>query len=162
MQLALFLPGLLLVPTPWSLKGVIQWNKRKKKLELDHNAGMQSHYKERGVWRSDAERVFEERFKAKDTGWSIGPGALIKLKGQRILQPDFTLKKGTRTVHLEIVGFWRKGQLSSLLKDCPDNVFLLVSKRLAGDKSGIPQNIAKRVVPFAEVIPISKVLEAIE
>ena len=162
MQLALFLPGLLLVPTPWSLKGVIEWNKRKKKLELDHDAGMLSHYKERGVWRSDAERVFEERFKAKETGWRIGPGKLIKLKGQRILQPDFTLKKGKRTVHLEIIGFWRKGQLSSLLQDCPDNVFLLVSRRLAGDKSGIPPKIAQRVVPFAEVIPVSKVLDAIE
>ena len=161
MQLALFLPGLLLVPTPWSLKGVIQWNKRKKQFVLDHEAGLLSHYKERGVWRSEAERVFEQRFRAKDSGWDIGPGSLIKLKGQRILQPDFTLKKEDRTVHLEIVGFWRKGQLSSLLSDCPDNVFLLVSRRLAGDRSGIPEKLASRVIPFAEVIPVSKVLEAI-
>lgn len=162
MQLAIFLPGLLLVPTPWSLKGLIQWNKQKKQFVLDHKAGLLSHYKERGVWKSDAERVFEERFRAKESGWSIGPGSLIKLKGQRILQPDFTLKKADRTVHLEIVGFWRKGQLSSLIADCPDNVFLLVSRRLAGDKSGIPKNLAARVIPFAEVIPVSKVLEAIK
>jgi predicted nuclease of restriction endonuclease-like RecB superfamily len=109
----------------------------------------------------DAELVFEKRFRAKDTGWSIDDGELLKLKGQRILQPDFTLRKGKRTVHLEIVGFWRKGQLSSLIADCPENVFLLVSKRLAGDKSGIPKKLQSRVIPFAEVIPISKVLEAI-
>ena len=162
MQLALFLPALLLVPTPWSLKGVIQWNKRKKTFSLDHNTHMRSHYQETGVWRSDAERIFEERFREKETGWSMQDGELLHLKGQRVIQPDFTLTKGDKKVHLEIVGFWRKGQLSNLLADCPDNLFLLVSKRMAGDTSDIPKKIAKRVISFAEVIPLAKVLEAID
>ena len=161
MQMALFLPGLLLVPTAWSIKGVIQWKKRKKNFTLDQAAGIKSHYQERGVWRSHAETVFEERFRKKETGWDISEGELIKLSGQRILQPDFTLKKGKKKVHLEIVGFWRKSQLKNLIADCPNNVFLLVSKRLSGDKGKIPKTLEKRIVYFAEVIPVAKVLEMI-
>ena len=162
MQLALFFPALLLVPSPWSLEGKILWKNRKKKFLLSHDAGLKSHYSERGVWRSDAELVFEKRFRKSDNGWSIKEGELLKLKGQRLLIPDFCFKKGKKKVYMEIVGFWRKGQLSKLISGGPKNLILAVSKRMAGDKSNIPKSLEHRVVPFAEVIPLNKVVKALD
>ena len=161
MQLALFLPALLLIPTPWSMEGEIKWNNRKKKIALDNTLNLKSHYSERGVWRSEAEITFEERFRRKDRGWTLKTGDLIPLRGQRLLIPDFSFFKGDQCVHMEIVGFWRKGQLQNLLKHAPDNLILAVSRRLAGDKTQIPESIASRVVFFAEVIPLQPILDAI-
>ncbi|MEC7985194.1 MAG: DUF790 family protein [Myxococcota bacterium] len=162
MQLALFFPALLLVPSPWSLEGKILWNNRRKKFVLSHEAGLKSHYSERGVWRSDAEVVFEDRFQKSENGWSIQEGTLLKLKGQRLLIPDFCFQKGKQKVYMEIVGFWRKGQLSKLISSAPKNLILAVSKRLAGDKSTIPKSLEDRVIPFAEVIPLNKVVKALD
>ena len=162
MQLALFFPGLLLLSTPWSAQANVLWNKRKKTFTIDQNCGIQSHYQKRGTWRSHAEEIFEQRFRQRNTEWTLHDGEVLKLEGQRLLIPDFTAKREDKIVHIEIIGFWRKGQLGRLLKNCPSNVILLVSKRLAGDGSGIPQNIADRVVLFAEVISVPAVLEALE
>ena len=102
-----------------------------------------------------------KRFGKSDNGWEIKEGGLLKLKGQRLLIPDFCFQKGKKKVYMEIVGFWRKGQLSKLISSCPKNLILAVSKRLAGDKSSVPKELEPRVVSFAEVIPLNKVVEAL-
>ena len=162
MQLAIFFPGLLLLPSPWQANATILWKNKRKKFSLDHTCGIQSHYQQRGVWRSKAEQTFEERFRNRNTEWTLKEGELLHLQGQRILIPDFTAyRKGTK-VHIEIIGFWRKGQLGKFIKECPKNLILLVSKRLAGDASKVPAEIASRIVLFSEVIPVPKVLAALE
>lgn len=161
MQLATFFPALPLLPTPWRVQALIRWGKRRlrKDLVVDHAQGLRSHYKARGVWKSQAEEWFEERFVALESGWSLEPGVPVDMGRQQMLVPDFTFRRDGRVAHLDIVGFWRKSYLHNRLRETPDHVVLAVSKRLAADKS---EAMPKAVVPFAEIIPAKKVLEQIE
>ena len=109
MQLALFLPSLLLQPCSWKLEANLLWGKKKKfkkKLRLTEQMGLKSHYKATGTWRSQAEVWFEERFLAKSTDWVLSPGELVKLSGQNVIIPDFSFKKGNVVAYMEILGFW--------------------------------------------------------
>lgn len=168
MQLATFLPAVLLQPGPWWLEARIAWGratKTGKRLQLDHTLGLQSHLRDTGTWVSRAERWFLERFDKLDHGWSHRSGDLLELGGQQVLVPDLTFEKGGRTAHLDIVGYWRRGYLERRLENTPSTVILAVSKRLLGDKSGakaLPKALAARVIPFAEVIPAKAVLERLE
>jgi len=165
MQLATFLPAILLQTTPWALTAEVLWGKKRKfrkQLQLDSGIGLQSHYQDRGAWRSRTEEWFETRFSELESDWTLGPGEAIDMGGQAMLVPDFTFKKDGRTGHLDIVGYWRKGYLEKRLAHTPDNVILAVSKRLAGDKVALPKTLASRVVTFAEIIPAKDVLSRLE
>ena len=161
MQLATFFPSLPLLPTPWAMEAEIRWGKRglRKQLCVSSAQGLQSERRDQGAWRSRTEQFFEDRFTALDSGWELLPGEPLDLGGQDLLVPDFTFRKGGRTAHLDIVGYWRKGYLKKRLAATPDNVILAVSKRLAGEAGDAPP---KSVVTFAEIIPAGQVLARIE
>ena len=76
--------------------------------------------------------------------------------------PDFTLRRDGRTAHLEIVGFWRKAWLERRIDGIArvPNLVLAVSRKLQTDRG--PLAALDRVVPFAEVIPVKRVLEVAE
>jgi len=163
-QLATFLPAVLLQPGAWRVEAEVLWGKRRlrKELRLNHKAGLRSHYRDTGTWISRTEQWFVERWEAVSPDWSMGPGELIELGGQRALVPDLTFRKDGRTAHLDIVGYWRKGYLRKRLAETPDHVILAVSKRLAGDKVALPKTLQKQVLLFAEVIPVNEVVRRLE
>ena len=80
--------------------------------------------------------------------------------------PDYTLRADDgREVHLEILGFWRpealRERLEALERYGPPNLLIAVSKKLRGAKSGeIPEH--PRLIPFADLLSVRKVLEAAE
>ena len=166
LQLATFLPAVLLQTGAWALEAEIRWGKRRlrKQLMLDDTAGLISHYKDTGVWISRTERWFRDRWERADTdGWELGPGSLIDLGDQRILVPDLTLRKGDRIAHLDIVGYWRARWLKQHLDGTPRHVLVAASRRLVGEKKGgVPKRLEGRCVPFAEVIPVADVIERAE
>lgn len=166
LQLATFLPAVLLQTGAWALEAEIRWGKRRlrKQLVLDDTAGLVSHYRDTGAWTSRTERWFRERWEKADTdGWVLEPGQLIDLGDQRVLVPDLTLRKGERIAHLDIIGYWRGGWLKKHLDGSPDHVIVAASKRLVGEKKGgVPKRLEHRCVPFAEVIPVADVIAKAE
>ena len=118
---------------------------------------LRSHYTDRGVWTSQTEEWFAQRFAELDTPWTLQPGEPIDLGGQRILIPDFTFRHAGRVAHLDIVGFWRRGYLEQRLQQTPSNVILAVSHKRAGEKK-LRATLGEQVIPFAEIIPAKQVL----
>lgn len=164
MQLANFFPAVLLQDRPWTLQAELAWGKKRKVaklLSIDHTLGLQSHYTDRGTWRSQTEELFEERFRQLNPSWELHPGEPIDLGSQQVLIPDFTFRKGGRTAHLDIVGFWRRGYLEKRLQNTPKNVLLAVSRRRAGEKK-VQKEFGDQIIPFAEIIPAKQVLALLE
>jgi len=164
LQLATFFPAVLLQPGAWSLEAELRWGKRnlRKQLLLSSARGLVSHYRDRGAWRSNIEQWFEERFTAAQTDWVMGPGEPLNLGQQSVLVPDFTFRKDGRVGHLDIVGYWRRGYLRKRLAGTPSNVIVAVSRQLSGETGALPQTLQRRVLGFAKVIPVKKVLERLE
>jgi predicted nuclease of restriction endonuclease-like RecB superfamily len=168
MQLANFFPGLLLQECPWNLEATILWTKRRlrKRLTLTHEAGLRSHYLDRGAYRTREQEWFAERFEKLNCKWKMTEGeAPINLGGRAVIFPDFTFRKGRKTAHLEILGFWRKDSLSKrialLERYGPGNLILAVSRKLRGSKDAL-EGHSGTVIDFAEIVPPKKVLAAIE
>jgi len=164
-NLALFLPALALQPR-WELEATILWTKRqhRKTLRLDHDSGLVSHYRDTGAYKTKEQTFFEERFAALDTPWKLRDGqTLLPLGRKRFVFPDYTLVNGTRKVHLQLVGFWRKDTLAAHLEavsaHAPDNLLVAVSKRLAGDKGAV---VPDQVLAFTEILDPKRVIAAAE
>ena len=164
LQLATFFPAILLQTGAWSAEAEVLWGRRKvrKALHLSDRLGLVSHYRDTGTWKSRTEQFFEDRWGTEQDGWFRHPGQVQHLGGQHLLVPAYTFRKGDRTAHLDIVGYWRRSYLVQRLEATPPDVVLAVSKRLCGDKAGLPEDMAERVVPFAEIIPVAKVLALLE
>ena len=64
----------------------------------------------------------------------------------------------TKEAHLNVVGFWRKKQVLTMMDAAPENVIFAVSKRYAGATESLPKRVQNRVILFAEVIPVKSVL----
>ncbi|MCB9779757.1 MAG: DUF790 family protein [Alphaproteobacteria bacterium] len=165
LQLACFFPAVLLQDGDWTLQAEVLWGrsrKVRKTLSLTHEAGLVSHYRDTGVWKSRTEQWFEERWGEEQDGWRISPGRLQPIDGQQVIVPAYRFEKGGRVGHLDIVGYWRKGYLEERLARTPPDVVLAVSRKLCGDKSGLPAGLRDRVIDFAEIIPTGKVVERLE
>lgn len=163
LQLAQFFPALLLQPGPWTLDAELAWGKagHRKRLRLDEEAGLRSHYADDGAWEPRAVAHLRARWAELDTGWELIPGAPLALGGQRVLVPDLGFRKQGREAWLDVLGYWKKKQLKDRLDIAPQHVILAVSKRLCGDETAAAE-ASGRVVPFAELINAKAVLERIE
>lgn len=165
LQLATFFPAVLLQTGTWSLEAEVMWGhkrKAKKRLSLSQDAGLVSHYRDTGTWKSRAELFFEERWGDGHDGWTMVPGQAQVIEGQHVLVPAYSFEKDGRRAHLDIVGYWRKGYLEQRLERTPPDVVLAVSKRLCGDKAALPKAIAEQILPFAEIIPVKQVLARLD
>ena len=165
LQLANFLPAVLLQPGEWTLTAEVLWGRKRKlrkTLQLNHEMELKSHYKDTGTWTSRTEQWFMERYEKLETDWTVGPGEPIDLGQQQMLIPDLTFKKDGRIGHLEILGFWRAKHLKERLAELPDNVILAVSSKLKGEAGALAKSMEGQVIRFAEVIPPAKVLERLE
>lgn len=162
-NLALFLPALALQER-WELTADLLWTQRKvaKTLSLSHDDGLVSHYRDTGAYKTKEQTYFEERFAAYDTEWALQEGqTLLPLGSRRFVFPDYTLVRGERRVHLQMVGFWRKETLEAHLADvaehAPRDLLVAVSKRLAGDKGAA---LPDQVLAFAEILSPRAVVAA--
>lgn len=171
LQLASFLPALLLQPGKWHLVADVRWTARKldKKLDLSHDQGLVSHLADHGAWTSREQEWFVERFTALNCDWTMTERTdPIDLDGKSVVLPDFAFHNGGRTAYLEIVGYWRKdwltNRMQALEKYAPGNLILAVSRKLLGGEEGaeLLERFPGAIVPFSTVIPASTVLEAIE
>ncbi len=165
MQFAMFLPLLPLFNGQWQLDATLLWGKKRKSeksMRLTHATGLQSHYQLKGLWKSNTEEMFEQRFAEKDWGWTLSDGEVLYLGEQQVMVPNYKLtsqEDSSREAYLNVIGFWRKKQVLAMMDAAPNNVIFAVSKRYAGATESLPKRVQNRVILFAEVIPIKSVLE---
>ena len=168
LQFAMFLPVLPLLPGTWHLQAEILWGQKRKvrkQMMITSEQSLYSHYEARGVWKSNAEEWFEQRFLEKERGWVLAQGKMLNLGEQQVLIPDFAFKKsedGQDIAYLDIIGFWRRNYLDQVIKKAPKNVIFAVSKKYAADAKNLPNTLQERIVFFSEVISVTSVLEKIE
>ena len=171
LQLAIFFPALLLQDVPWRMEADVLWTKarHRKTLEVTHTQGLVSHYADTGAYVPREVAWFAERWEAtgSDSGWKMTDDtAPIELGGRGVVLPDFTFKKGRKTAHLEIVGFWRKAwlerRLEGLRRHGPGNLVLAVSKKLAVGQKEALDDTPVEVIAFSQVVPVKSVLEALD
>ncbi|MEI8256505.1 MAG: DUF790 family protein [Deltaproteobacteria bacterium] len=169
LQMASFLPALLLCEG-WTLQADLVWSQQRKAatFRLDPSRGLRSHYPDRGVYVTDEERFFVERFEAAKSPWTLEKRPeIVDLDGRGVLIPDFVIRHRDdgREALIEIVGFWRKGYLEArmeLLRDHgPRNLILAVSTRLRGSEEALGE-LPGEVLFFRDIVPVKDVLERVE
>jgi predicted nuclease of restriction endonuclease-like RecB superfamily len=169
LQMAEFLPALLLCEG-WTLRAELLWGKERRPafFALESGSGLRSHYPDKGVYVTDEERHFVERFAEVKTRWTLEKKPeIIDLGGHGVLIPDFVLRHADdgREALLEIVGFWRKGYLESRLQVLrehgPPNLVLAVSKRLRSSEDELA-DVPGEMFFFRDVILTREVLERAE
>lgn len=167
LQLAMFLPALLLQECPWTLRATVLWTRggHRKRLELSSSDGLVSHYRDVGAYETRTQRWFVERFEALESTWTLDDSTMpLDLGGHTLVLPDFRFTREGRTAYLEIVGFWRKDWLERrirwLSEYAPGNLVLAVSRKLRASRENL--ELPGEIVEFAEVVPARKVLEAVE
>ncbi|MEQ1507031.1 MAG: DUF790 family protein [Myxococcota bacterium] len=177
-QLARFFPALLLQPGPWRMEASVAWTRGKyrKELVVTDADGFRSHYPDTGAYRTKAIDQFFAQFADKDRGWTLTEGELpIAVGDKHLVFPDLTLRtavpagagagQAPREVHVELLGYWRPDALAERLATLdrygPPNLIVAVSRKLRGAKAGeLPDH--PRLVPYADVLSVTKVLEAAE
>lgn len=167
-NLANFFPAILLQDAPWTMRAQVRWGPQKVSctLTVDRDQGLVSHYADTGAWQSQAQQWFVERWEKADTDWKLTEETTPMPLGPRhVLLPDFTLRKGKRVAHLEIIGFWRRewleGRLEALRRHAPKNLIIAVSNKLCGDKGVQLDDLPFPVIPYANIVPTKQVLEAV-
>jgi predicted nuclease of restriction endonuclease-like RecB superfamily len=152
MQMASFLPGLLHC-SDWELEAEVLWGSKRvrRRLQLTSKQGLKPYSSAKGQWLPEEVKWFEGQFAKLKTDWRVSSDTeLVDLGGQGILIPDFvfTHAKTGKKVHLEILGFWRRGAVASrvaLLKERgPENLIVAVSKELhVGEEklAGLPGQV---------------------
>jgi predicted nuclease of restriction endonuclease-like RecB superfamily len=159
LQLARLIPSILLLDG-WSFEADVAWNNDGKlfRFALSPDAGLVSHLKPRGTWRSEEEKTLVKRIAKK--GWEVDRRPrIIDLDGRGVLVPDMVLKRDGRELLVEIVGYWRKSYIerrATLIAEAgPKNLVLCVSKGL-NTESGPLTGLQVSVLPFANVINVAK------
>lgn len=162
LKLATFFPALLLNER-WTLRAELVWKDKPRTLSLDDSSGLVTHYVDRGGYTPRVATWFADRFAEIETDWVLSDGKKPLTVGGHVVMPDFTLTRGSDEVHLEILGYWRRDYLERRLEafatEGPGSLILAVSKKLVAD-AGSLKDFPGAVVPFAEVVPVKKVLEA--
>lgn len=170
LQMARFLPALLLADQ-WSLHADVEWPHARDplRLELGPDDGLVTHYKQRGTWITEEEKVLVSRVDKSKTPWKVSRKArVVDLGGVDVFVPDFTVRcaDSGREAFVEVIGYWRRDYLErrahALATHGPENLVLCVSRNLATDGGAVPDGLADRVLDFAKVIPLNRFLEAVE
>ncbi len=137
LQLANFLPAVVLLDG-WALEATIPWGDERRPLPLriTSDDGLQSHYRSRGTWQSDEEKLLRKKLAAID-GWQVSSSTeILSIGGQDVVVPDLVLTHDAtgRRALIELVGYWRsdymKRRAALLATHAPANLLLCVSRRL--------------------------------
>lgn len=167
LQMAMFLPTLLSLKQ-WALEADLTWgdDNREAVFRLTPEDGLVTTQRARGVWVSKEQQQLTERLQTHKNWEATEDAIVVDLGGEDVLVPDLTLVHRTdgRRLLVEVIGFWRRGylerRLDVLQRHGPANLVLCVSRRMAAETGSLLEE--GRVVPFAEVIPLPRLLEAAE
>ena len=164
MALANFFPAILLQKKTWRMEGELLWGKPSKSrvLAINNDHNLRSHYPDTGMQVPQEAIWLGERFQALESDWAISPAKRpLRLGTDAVIMPDFTFTHGENTVHIEILGYWRKAtlqnRLSLLKKYAPNNLIIAISERLQADKGAV-SDLPVQIITFKGVIPPKKVL----
>jgi hypothetical protein len=168
LALAQFFPAVLLQDPPWRLEATVLWtrSRQRKQLVVSSEDGYVSHYPDTGAYQTRTQQHFAARFAEREREWRIEENVVpVALSDRELVLPDFALVRADRTVHLEIVGYWRPEtlarRLAALDTDAGRMLVLAVSRKLAGAKGAeLPEH--PRLVPYTDVVSVEKVLKAAE
>jgi predicted nuclease of restriction endonuclease-like RecB superfamily len=172
LRLAKLLPGLLLT-APWSLSATVEWKGRDATLNLDSDAGLESHYrgpKDDGETNEVREAFIKAWARAKKTnGWKLEERRdilpLPELK--TALVPDFVLTKGGERVYLELLGFWNERRLIErveLVREAArrgHHVLVAASENLGASRETLAEAAHGEVIPFKNRLEVKAVLAAL-
>ncbi|NUM35475.1 MAG: DUF790 family protein [Candidatus Brocadiae bacterium] len=163
LQMALFLPALLLCEG-WSLKAELVWKAKKNyTLSLDYKTRLYSHYPDTGMYQPPELAQFEDRFRTLKSGWEISDECFLLDIGQEICIPDYRFVHFSTNcvVYIEIFGFWHKAALERRmlhLKESKHNLLLAVSKNLnVEEKLSLWED--KHIYFFHQVLHPKEILE---
>ena len=143
LQLAMFLPALLHCRA-FELKAEVRWGaeKKEKLFTLSATDGLRSFAPDWGMYVPKELDIFAENFRSNVKGWTISDDPHpIPVEGTTWV-PDFTLTQTAtqKSVHVEILGFWRKLDLEShykrLKRAVPGQFVLVLSEQYRADEGG--------------------------
>ena len=155
MQMATFFPTVLHCKN-WRLQADIRWGVKRKEgvLQLNPKTGLQPIGHSTGQWMPEEVTWLDKQFRKLKSEWEVSTeGEIVNLGGEGILAPDFifTHRPTGTTVHMEILGFWRKGSVRSRLdllrRHGPRNLILAVSSMLGVEEEEI-ENLPAVVYVF--------------
>jgi predicted nuclease of restriction endonuclease-like RecB superfamily len=118
LQLALFLPAVLLC-RDFELHADLRWGpqRKAKTFTLTNKDGLLSHQRDAGTYVPPELAMFADLFRKKVEDWEISDETNVFPLGDGFWVPDFRLthKTSGRTVHLEVLGFWRRSSVEKHL-----------------------------------------------
>jgi predicted nuclease of restriction endonuclease-like RecB superfamily len=163
LQLALFLPGVLLC-RDFELRAELRWGaqRRPKTFTLSSNDGLVSHYPDTGTYVPPELAMFAELFRKKVEAWDIVEETEVFPLGDGFWVPDFRLihRATGQAVLLEVLGFWRRSSaekhLGRLREHARVPYLLAVSDQLRIDEAeleGLPAGVHRfRQMPLADEV----------
>ncbi len=164
LQLALFLPALCHCAS-WSLEAEVVWGpqRREARFELDHEAGLVTHTKEKATWISAEEKHFRKGWTKLETPWKLRRATeIIDLDGRGVLVPSYVLRHPDgRKVLLEIVWFWQRRSFErrlELLREAgPERLIIALATRMNTGEGDLPDVGSAALYPFKGVISSKRV-----
>lgn len=120
-SLAKLLPTIIQSPG-WSIQAKILPRKGKGQLlnlalnSQDHAKYLEAVETQKEVYDSSVEQDFAKRFKSLTTGWIITREPEPIPVGKQVLIPDFSFRKQSMNIFMEIVGFWTPEYLREKVK----------------------------------------------
>jgi predicted nuclease of restriction endonuclease-like RecB superfamily len=163
LQLALFLPGLLLC-RDFELRAELRWGpqRRPKTFTLSSAEGLVSHLPDAGTYVPPELAMFVDLFRKKVEGWDIREETEVFPLGDGFWVPDFRLvhRASGQAVLLEVLGFWRRSSAEKHLERLRTHArvpFLLaVSDQLRIDEAeleGMPAGVHRfRQMPLPDEV----------
>ncbi len=168
LQLALFLPGLLLA-SRWSLVADVLWRGRRAlAFHVRDTDGLKSHARDTGVYVTGEEQHLVHAMSKRGGAWELERRAqIVDLGGEGVLVPNFVVRNRDdgREAYLEIVGYWRRSWLLArmdvLSRRGPPNLILAVSQRLRGETDD-GETLPGEVFFYRDVLPVREILARAE
>ena len=169
-QLAGFLPALLHCKA-FDLRAEVLWGAQKspKTFTLNATDGLKSHTADFGMYTPKELETLLANLRDQDTGWAVDADPHPMPVGGATWVPDFSLTRGKKTVHVELLGFWRKLDVEAhyqrLRAALPGRFVLVVSEAYRADEAGEfasgPEVYRfKRTPVAAEVVKVATAVSA--
>lgn len=138
--IASFLPALTATPG-WTLEASCVIEGERRLLRVDATAPVARAHSLPRAHDSDVERQLDRQLRKLGSGWTLVREAEPIQIGKRIFFPDFSLRRGSESVLIEVVGYYTEEYLTAKLEMLRAlhgrHVVVLVDETLACDPSRI-------------------------
>ncbi len=115
LQLAVFFPAICTAEF-WRIRAKIHWQDQPVTLELDNSSELVCPYHNFAAYVPDEIKLFQQHFQDKVTDWKfVTDTPLLRGAGKEFIIPDFSFRKGRKTVHLELFNRWHANYLQHRL-----------------------------------------------